>query len=97
VDANPGMPGARARWGLYYYYHTMAKTLDVLGLDYVVDARGQKHDWRKDITQALARSQQADGSWSNNTHWMEADPNLVTGYALMALAYCKPRPAGGRR
>jgi squalene-hopene/tetraprenyl-beta-curcumene cyclase len=93
VEANPGMPGARSHWGLYYYYHTMAKTLDVLGLDYVVDAKGQKHDWRKDITEALAKHQQADGSWSNNTHWMEADPNLVTGYALMALAYCKPRVA----
>jgi squalene-hopene/tetraprenyl-beta-curcumene cyclase len=91
VEANPGMPGARSKWGLYYYYHTMAKTLDVLGLDYVVDANGQKHDWRRDITLALAKSQQADGNWSNNVHWMEADPNLVTGYALMALAYCKPR------
>jgi len=93
VDANPGMPQARGKWGLYYYYHTMAKTLDVLGLDYVVDAKGQRHDWRKDITQALARHQQADGSWANDTHWMEADLNLVTGYALMALAYCKPRAA----
>jgi squalene-hopene/tetraprenyl-beta-curcumene cyclase len=91
VDANPGMPQARARWGLFYYYHTMAKTLDVLGLDYVVDDKGQRHDWRKDITQALARQQAGNGSWSNDTHWMEADPNLVTGYALMALAYCKPR------
>jgi squalene-hopene/tetraprenyl-beta-curcumene cyclase len=91
VDGNPGMPQTRSKWGLYYYYHTMAKTLDVLGLDYVTDAKGAKHDWRKDITQALARLQQADGSWSNDAHWMEADPNLVTGYALMALAYCKPK------
>ena len=91
VDKNPGMPNARAEWGLFYYYHTMAKTLDVLGLDYVVDDKGQKHDWRKDITQALAKRQRKDGSWSSNTHWMEADPNLVTGYALMALSYCKPK------
>ena len=35
---NPGMPGPR-EWGLYYYYHTMAKCLDVLGVDEVVDAR----------------------------------------------------------
>jgi squalene-hopene/tetraprenyl-beta-curcumene cyclase len=91
VETNPGMPDVRGKWGLFYYYHTMAKTLDVLGLDYVVDAKGQKHDWRKDITQALAKHQQTNGSWSNDTHWMEADPNLVTGYALMALAYGKPR------
>jgi squalene-hopene/tetraprenyl-beta-curcumene cyclase len=91
VDENPGMPPTRAQWGLYYYYHTMAKALDVLGVDYVVDAKGQKHDWRRDLTQALAKRQRPDGSWVNNQHWMEADPNLVTGYALMALSYCRPK------
>lgn len=92
VDKNPGMPDARAHWGLYYYYHTMAKSLDALGVDEVVDAKGVKHDWRKDITEALARRQQTDGSFRNDAaNWMEADPNLVTGYALMALSYCKPK------
>jgi squalene-hopene/tetraprenyl-beta-curcumene cyclase len=91
VEQNPGMPAARGKWGLYYYYHTMAKTLDTLGIDYVEDAQGRKHDWRKDITTALAQRQRPDGSWSNDAHWMEADPNLVTGYALMALSYCKPK------
>ena len=92
VDANPGMPEQRSQWGMYYYYHTMAKCLDALGLDYVVDAKGVKHDWRKDITEALVKRQKADGSFSNATaNWMEADPSLVTGYALMALSYCRPR------
>jgi len=91
VDANPGMPEPRHEWGLYYYYHTMAKTLDVLGVDEVVDAQGKHHDWRADITAALARRQRPDGSWANDSHWMEADPNLVTGYALMALSYCRRR------
>jgi squalene-hopene/tetraprenyl-beta-curcumene cyclase len=91
VDKNPGMPPVREKWGLYYYYHTMAKCLDVLGVDYVKDAKGKLHDWRADITAALAKRQNKDGSWSNNSHWMEADPNLVTGYALMALSYCKPK------
>ena len=31
VEQNPGMPKERAHWGLYYYYHTMAKSLDVSG------------------------------------------------------------------
>jgi squalene-hopene/tetraprenyl-beta-curcumene cyclase len=91
VDANPGMPPRRSQWGLFYYYHTMAKCLDVLGVDYVTDANGVKHDWRADITAALAKRQRPDGSWANESHWMEADPNLVTGYALMALAHCKPK------
>jgi squalene-hopene/tetraprenyl-beta-curcumene cyclase len=92
VDYNPGMPPPRRHWGLYYYYHTMAKTLDVLGVDQLADARGTKHDWRADITAALAKRQRADGSWANeNAHWMEANPHLVTGYALMALSHCKPK------
>ncbi len=70
----------------------MAKCLDTLGVDEVEDAGGKKHDWRADITAALAKRQHDDGSWRNdNAHWMEGDPNIVTGYALMALSYCKPK------
>lgn len=92
VDENPGMPAERAHWGLYYYYHTMAKCLDIMGVDQVVDAKGQSHDWRADITAALAKRQRPDGSWLNDKdRWMEGDPQLVTAYALMALAHCKPK------
>lgn len=92
VDRNPGMPEARSQWGLYYYYHTMAKSLSALGVDEVLDAQGVKHDWRKDLTLALQRRQNADGSFANSAqNWMEADPNLVTGYALLTLSYCRPK------
>ena len=44
---------------------------------------------------ALARRQQADGSWVNSAdRFMEGDPNLVTAYALLALAYARPRSRG---
>jgi squalene-hopene/tetraprenyl-beta-curcumene cyclase len=93
VDYNPGMPEIRNQWGLFYYYHTMAKCLSIMEIDDVVDMDGKKHDWRADITAALAKRQRADGAWVNTKdHWMEGDPNIVTGYALMALSYCKPRP-----
>jgi squalene-hopene/tetraprenyl-beta-curcumene cyclase len=92
VDVNPGMPKVRSQWGLYYYYGTMAKCMDVLGLDEVVDVKGNRHDWRKDITQALAKRQdKKNGSWSNIPNWMESDPNLVTAYSLIALSYCRPK------
>jgi squalene-hopene/tetraprenyl-beta-curcumene cyclase len=92
LDANPGMPKELADRGLYYYYHTMSKTLDVMGLDEVTDASGQKRDWRADLLAALARRQRPDGSWVNtNDRWMEGDPNLVTGYCLMALSHCRPK------
>ena len=92
VRENPGMPSAHAHRGLFYYYHTMAKCLSALGLDEVVDAGGKRHDWRSDLIQALATRQHSDGSWVNDKdQWMEGDPNLVTGYALLALSYCKPK------
>ena len=92
VDANPGMPKELAQRGLYYYYHTMAKTLDAMGVAEVETTDGKKHDWRADLLGALAKRQKADGSWTNaNDRWMEGDADLVTGYALMALGHSKPK------
>ncbi|MBN2293026.1 MAG: terpene cyclase/mutase family protein [Pirellulales bacterium] len=88
VKSNPGMGDA----GLYYYYHTFAKALDALGIDEIEDAKGVKHDWRRDLAEELARRQQENGSWVNtNRRWMESDPNLATSFALVALSYCKPK------
>lgn len=89
LDSNPGMGSA----GLYYYYHTFAKTLDALGVDEVEDADGVRHHWRRELLTQLARRQRPDGSWINeNPRWLEGDPALVTGYALLALSYCRPEP-----
>ena len=86
VQNNPGMGEA----GLYYYYHTFAKALDVLGIDEIEDAKGVKHDWRRELTEELARRQKDNGSWINtNTRWMEGDPNLATAFALLALSHCR--------
>jgi squalene-hopene/tetraprenyl-beta-curcumene cyclase len=90
LRSNPGLGGA----GLYYYYHTFAKALDALGVDQVEDAKGVKHDWRRELTEELAERQQPNGSWVNpDNRWLEGDPNLVTAYALLALSYCQPKAA----
>jgi squalene-hopene/tetraprenyl-beta-curcumene cyclase len=87
VTENPGLGDE----GLYYYYHLFGKALAALGQEKLVDAEGRAHDWREDLVTELARRQQPDGSWTNtNTRWLEGDPNLVTGYALLTLSYCKP-------
>jgi squalene-hopene/tetraprenyl-beta-curcumene cyclase len=92
LDANPGMPPQRAKLGLYYYYHTMAKTLDALGSDTFTDAKGIAHDWKSELFAKLKSVQLPDGSWKNDSdRWMEGDANLVTGYCLMALSHCKPK------
>ncbi len=88
LSSNPGMGGS----GLYYYYQVFGKALDAAGYDIFTDAQGQKHDWRKEHYQANAERQQKNGSWINSEdRWMEGDPNLVTGYALLALSYCHPK------
>ena len=88
LDENPGL----AQQGLYYYYHTFAKTMSVLDTPTITDAAGVSHDWKAELTAALAKRQQADGSWVNAAdRFMEGDPNLVTAYTLLALAYARPK------
>ncbi len=90
LEENPGIGNS----GLYYYYHTYAKTLDAMGQGVVEDASGKKHDWRSELLHELVRRQRPDGSWINaNSRWLEGDATLVTGYALLSLSYCRPRPA----
>ena len=88
VDENPGL----AQQGLYYYYHTFAKTMSVLDTPTITDASGVSHEWRSELISALAKRQQPNGSWVNPAdRFMEGDPNLVTAYALLALAYTRAK------
>lgn len=92
VEANVGMPKGREKHGLYYGYHTMCKALTVAGVDIIEDSQGVKHDWRKELTMQLAKTQGKDGSWINSQdRWMEGDPNLVTAFSLLSLSYTKPK------
>jgi len=85
---NPGMGDA----GLFYYFHTAAKSLDTLGDDWFTDATGTAHDWRDELSTAILARQRDDGSWKNgNERWMEGETDLATAYALLALACCLPK------
>ncbi len=87
LTTNPGMGNA----GLYYYYHVVAKTLDAMGTWSFEDRSGTSHDWRSELAAQLLQRQQPNGLWVNeNDRWMEGNANLVTGYALLALSYCRP-------
>ena len=73
--------------GLYYYYMSMGKTLNTLGLDKIEEPeRGLEHDWRADLVKALKERQKDDGHWVNtNADYQENSPVLCTAYALEAL------------
>jgi squalene-hopene/tetraprenyl-beta-curcumene cyclase len=84
LEENPGMGQA----GLYYYYQTFAKTLALIGRHEITDATGIAHPWKLELVGALAKRQADDGSWVNPAdRFMEGDPNLVTSYGLLAMAY----------
>ena len=86
LDENPGM----GRQGVYYYYHTFAKTMQLLAEDEFVDSEGTKHNWREELIDRLHSLQQPNGSWINPRapRWEEGDPHLVTAYCLLALSHC---------
>jgi hypothetical protein len=87
LDENPGMGNA----GLFYYYHTFGKAMTALGEDPFVDAGGRKHDWRRELFEALKSRQQADGSWHNpgDKTFGEINPDLATAFAVLTLPYCQ--------
>lgn len=79
---NPGM-GAQ---GLYYYYHTMAKTLASLRVEELKLNNGKVVDWRHDLAAKMINLQDSTGMWVNeNGRWWERDPVLVTAYAVITL------------
>ncbi|MFT7486065.1 MAG: squalene-hopene/tetraprenyl-beta-curcumene cyclase [Candidatus Paceibacteria bacterium] len=97
LDVNPGFeqsadPTAPYR-GLYYYFHTMAKALDLYGDEMVVDGSGRAHAWRAQLSGRLISMQRKDdGSWINENapSWWEGNPVLATSYALLSLGAALP-------
>jgi len=96
LDVNPGFqasadPSASYQ-GLFYYFYTMARALDLYGADRVSDASGGSHDWRAELCGRLVAMQRPDGSWvnENSPRWFEGNPVLATAYAMMALGSARP-------
>lgn len=97
LDVNPGFeessdPNASYQ-GLFYYFHTMAKALDLYGEETIVDAAGAEHKWREELSGRMVGMQNKDGSWKNEnaTRWWEGMPILVTSYALLSLDAAMPK------
>lgn len=91
LEVNPGfdplMDPKGGFQGLYYYYQTLAQTLNTLNVKEIVDREGNKHLWANELIDKLHNKQLEDGSWVNNdaSRWWEGNPDLCTGYALSAL------------
>jgi squalene-hopene/tetraprenyl-beta-curcumene cyclase len=89
VDENPEL----GLQGLFYYYHTFAKALHLLGVETIEDEEGVAHDWRADLGAKLVDLQNRGegelfGSWANEEErWWEGDPLLATAFSILALEY----------
>jgi squalene-hopene/tetraprenyl-beta-curcumene cyclase len=95
LDVNPGFEAlaepTAGYQGLFYYFHTMAKALDLYGEETIVDAQGKPHSWRKDLAgRIVAMQRKEDGAWinENSPRWYEGNRVLATSYALMTLQMC---------
>lgn len=70
--------------------HSPDDRLHASGLEVIEGAEGNRPGWRLEVREDPIR-QRLDGSWSNeDDHRLEGEPTLVTGYALLALAYWRP-------
>jgi squalene-hopene/tetraprenyl-beta-curcumene cyclase len=82
VDENPGI-GQKT---LYYYYMVFAKALQSVGDPVIVDAKGQRHNWREDLGKKLLALQHPEGYWVNtDTAEMQDNKVLVTAFTMMAI------------
>ena len=82
VDENPGM-GQKT---VYYYYMVFAKALATVGEDVIVDAKGQRHNWREDLAKKLISLQHPEGFWVNTdkAEWQD-NKVLVTAFTMAAI------------
>jgi squalene-hopene/tetraprenyl-beta-curcumene cyclase len=82
VDENPGL-GQKT---LYYYYMVFAKALQAAEEPVVVDAKGQRHNWREELGRKLVSLQHPEGYWVNTDRAeMQDNKVLVTAFTMMAI------------
>ena len=89
---NPGFtedPIGFARGIYFYYLCSLADALGAADVTVLTARNGRPIDWRAHLTNALARQQRPDGSWSNPiTVMSEDDPVLATAFAVQVLIRC---------
>ena len=82
VDENPEL-GQKT---VYYYYLVFAKALQAIGDPIILDAKGQRHNWREDLGRKLLSLQHPEGYWVNPVKdELQDNKVLVTSFTMMAI------------
>ena len=79
----------RRSTGLFYYFTTMSKALDLYDAEVIHDAQGNAHAWRTELVGRVLSLQRQDGSWinANAPRWFEGNPVLASAYAMSTLGH----------
>lgn len=82
LEENPGL-GQKT---LYYYYMVFAKGLNAYGEPVIVDAKGQRHNWREELGRKLLSLQRPEGFWVNtDPAELQTNKVLVTSFTMQAI------------
>jgi len=89
VTENPGL----GEKGLYYYYYTMARTLELWGSP-TIKVGNIDRNWAAELAARVISLQDKggkanDGSWFGDAKWMEDDHALATAYSVYVLNTCR--------
>jgi len=58
----------------------------------MINRKARKRNRRTEVTRALAERQRKDGAWANEANaFLESEPTIATGWALVGLSYCEPQ------
>jgi squalene-hopene/tetraprenyl-beta-curcumene cyclase len=97
LDVNPGFDSTvdptAAYQGLFYYYLTLARALDAMGVEELQTPDKTRHAWRAELCGRLVALQdKTAGSWvnQNSPRWYEGNPLLASAYALLAIEAALP-------
>jgi len=88
LEENPGMRAgdpANAQHGLYYYFYTLSRALNVYDEPILKTPEGKDIDWRLALIEKLTSLQNEDGSWIGDKKWMEDNAQIATSYTVQAL------------
>jgi len=84
VKEHPGMK--KPQTSIYYYYFTLAKTLDLIEKNNPEVLKGKNLNWKSVLAEEILSRQKKDGSWVNSEKkYMEGVPVLCSAYAINAL------------
>jgi len=86
VRTNPSIPDGHGRDWLFYYLYGIERVGRLTGQRFLVNRRGEKHDWYREGAEMFASIQdKATGKWEG-INFIEREPLIGTSMALLFMS-----------